>query len=605
MLSFSYRKRRQTMRVVARMRATGIGLAALLLMAPAVHGQPAKNGEKKPVVQLPVGALDTGEWLKYSTKPLQPGEIDRLVNAELAKVGIKPAAKTTDEQFMRRVFIDLTGKLPMPADITEFVADKSPNKRAKIIDKLLEDDDFAKHWGQYWRTVITTRATIDFRLIQVVPQFERWMTAQYKANKSWAAITREQLTAGGKILYREPDQNAQAFFLLSRRGADSVTEIAAETSRIFLGIQIQCAQCHDHPSDVWKRQQFHEFAAYFGRYGGERPILEEKKFVGVALATRFGEHRMPDKENPRQGTAMNPRFLDGKMPEGAKPVPSTTGPIGPAGFPKGGFGKGGAGAGGMNDAERRKALADQITDKNNPWFAGAFVNRMWGEFMGQSFYSPIDDLGPQKDAMMPVVLARVAGSFRGNDYDIKQLLRDILNSDTYQRQIRPGESGDEHLLFATRNPVRMNGNDLWQTLTSALGPIGPVAGKFGAAPPMGPFGRFGGLETQFKNEFAYDPSTKAEEIEGSISQALILMNNPQINAKIRAQGTNLLARILSSYSEDDEALRVVYLRTLARRPTDRELVRLRQHIRSVDNRAEAYEDILWALINSTEFQMKR
>jgi hypothetical protein len=592
------------MRVVAGLRAAAISVAAILLMSAAVVGQPPKGDAKKPVVQLPVGALDTKDWLKASTKPLAPGEIDRLVNAELAKVGVKPAAKTTDEQFMRRVYIDLTGKLPMPADITEFVADKSPDKRAKLIDKLLDSDEYAKHWGQYWRTVITTRATLDFFVTPVIPQFERWMTAQLKANKSWAAITRDQLTASGKVMYAESDKNPQAFFLLSRRGADSVTEMAAETSRIFLGIQIQCAQCHDHPSDVWKRQQFHEFAAYFGRYRGSFPIREEKKFVGVQLASRPGEHRMPDRDDPKMGTAMNPKFLDGKAPADADPVPSTRGPIGPAGFPKGGFGKG-ASSGGMSDAARRKALADQITSKDNPWFAGAFVNRMWGEFMGQAFYTPIDDMGPQKDAMMPVVLARVAGSFRGNDYDIKQIYRDILNSDTYQRQIRPGESGDEHLLFATRNPVRMNGNALWQTLTSTLGAIGPTGGRFGAAPPMGPFGRFGGLETQFKNEFAYDPSTKAEEIEGSISQALILMNNPQINAKIRAEGTNLLARILSSYSEDDEALRVVYLRTLARRPTDREVTRLRDHIRSVDNRAEAYEDILWALINSTEFQMRR
>jgi Protein of unknown function (DUF1553) len=151
----------------------------------------------------------------------------------------------------------------------------------------------------------------------------------------------------------------------------------------------------------------------------------------------------------------------------------------------------------------------------------------------------------------------------------------------------------------------MNGNALWQTLVGTLGPIGPGGGgKFGAA-PMGPLGKFGGVENQFKNEFAFDPSTKADEIEGSISQALILMNNPQINQKIRAQGTNLLARILSAYPDDNEAVRVVYLRTLARRPTDRETARLREHIRTVGNRAEAYEDILWALINSTEFQMKR
>lgn len=594
------------MRVSSGLRAVGFSVVAVsMLLAARSYGQPAKEEAKKPAAQLPIGALDAAGYLKSSTKPIEPGEIDRMINAELKKLNITPAPKTTDEQFIRRAYLDLTGKLPTAADVTAFTADKTADKRAKLIDRLLETDDYARHWGQYWRSVITTRATLDFRVVQIVPQYERWMTAQLKENKSWAWITREQLTANGKIMYAEPDKNPQAFFLMSRRGADAVTEIAAETSRIFLGIQIQCAQCHDHPSDVWKRQQFHEFAAYFGRYGGERPILEEKKFVGVQLTTRFGEYRMPDKSDPKKGLAMNPKFLDGKSPAGLKPVPSTSGPINPKGGfggPKGG-GFGGFG-GGMSDEARRKALADQITDKNNPWFAAAFVNRMWGEFMGQSFYAPIDDLGPQKDAMMPAVLARISGSFRGNDYDIKQLIRDICATDAYQRQLRAGDSGDEHLLFATRNPVRMNGNAMWQNLVGTLGPLGGGGGfKGGAAGPFKGFG--GGLEQQIKNEFNFDPSTKAEEIEGSISQALILMNNPQINAKIKAQGTNMLARILKDNAEDDEALRIVYLRTLARRPTDRELTRLREHIASVKNRAEAYEDILWALINSTEFQMKR
>src|SRR5262249_31616273 len=153
------------------------------------------------------------------------------------------------------------------------------------------------------------------------------------------------------------------------------------------------------------------------------------------------EYRMPDKDNPKSGTAISPRFLDGVAPKNAGPIIENgpaKGGFGKGGFGKGGFGKGkgGFGGGGMSDDARRAALADQITDKNNPWFAAAFTNRMWGEFMGQSFYAPIDDLGPQKDAIMPHVLARIAGSFRGNDYDVKQLIRDILNSDTYQRQIR-------------------------------------------------------------------------------------------------------------------------------------------------------------------------
>ncbi len=603
------------MQVIARLpglrsRTIGIGVVASLLLAATMYADPPTQGDakkleaKKAEVQLPVGNLDTKEWLKFSTDPLKAGEIDRLVLAELAKVNVKPAAKTTDEQFMRRVYIDLTGKLPSASEIIEFTKNPAADKRAKLIDKLLDSDEYATHWGKYWRMVITSRTQADFRLNAFVPHFERWLIGPIKDGKGWDHITREILTAKGKMMNDDRDTNGQAFFLVSRKGADATTEIAAETSRIFLGVQIQCAQCHDHPSDVWKRHHFHEFAAYFAGMR-ERPIIEEKRFTGSQLVSIGGEHRMPDKDNPKTGTIMNPKFLDGKQPANAKPVKQTSGPIakGKGFFPgKGGFG---GGSGGLSDEARRKALADQITDKNNPWFAAAYVNRMWGEFMGQSFYAPIDDLGPQKDAMMPTVLARVSGSFRGNGYDTKQLLRDILNSDTYQRQIRPGESGDEHQLFAAHNPVRMNANALWFSLTGTLGPIGPGGGFGGKG--FGGFGKggFGGLETQFKAEFAYDPSTKAEEIEGSVAQALILMNNPQINAKIKASATNMLGRILANNEDNDEALKVVYLRTLARRPTEREMTRLREHIRTVGNRAEAFEDILWALINSTEFQMKR
>jgi hypothetical protein len=593
-----------------RPRNLAFGTAALVFLTAAlIADPPQQDTQKKPVVQLPVKNLDTRDWLTFSTKRLEAGEIDRLVNAELAKLSIKAAPLTSDDQFIRRVTLDLTGKLPTPADINTFLADKTPNKRAKLIDKLLDSPDFARHWAQYWRVVITSRTQADFRLNAFVPHFENWMREQLSKNRSWAQITHDILTATGKIMNDERDKNGQAFFLISRKGADAPVELAAETSRIFLGIQIQCAQCHDHPSDVWKRHHFHEFTAYFARTR-ERPLREEMRFVGSELVSLpFFEHRMPDKDNPKTGTTMNPKFLDGKQPTGAKPVPSTSGPIlakGAKGFPpkKGpGFFKGG---GGMTDEARRAGLAEQITDKNNPWFAAAFVNRIWGEFMGQSFYAPIDDIGPQKDGMMPTVLARVSASFRGNDYDIKQLMRDILNSETYQRQIRPGESGDEHLLFASHNPVRMNGPAFWQTLNNTLGPIGP--GGFGGFPKKGPgFGKGfpGGLENQVKQEFDYDPSTKAEEIEGSIAQALILMNNLQINNKIKATGNNMLGRVLANFSENDEALRQVYLKTLARRPTDREVTRCREHIRVVGNRAEAFEDILWALINSTEYQMKR
>ncbi len=555
----------------------GIALGCLTISVQAdAPPKTAKPADPKAVI-YPTGYLRTPDWLKASVAPLAPGELDRLVNQQLKQANVEPAPRTTDEQFLRRAWLDLTGRLPMPADIKEFVADKDPNKRAKMIDQLLASDDFARHWALYWRDVINSRVTDPLIKVQFTANFEIWMTEQLKANRKWSDITRDIIAATGELRNTEVDKNGQAYFLISRRGADATTEIAAETSRIFLGIQIQCAQCHDHPSDVWKRKQFHEFAAYFARYR-QFPIRDGMRIVGAEVKSiGFGEHRMPDKEDPKKGTVMQPRFIDGKAPE-AK------------------------GFRGLSDLERRKALAEAVVSKQNPWFAGAFVNRIWGELMGQAFYQPIDDLGPEKEAFLPDVLARVAGSFRGADYDVKQLFRDLMTSETYQRQIRPGESPDQHLLFAAHSMAPLNANALWQSLVDTLGQMGPIPRP---GPGFGPFARFAGLEATFKQEFGYDPSTKPAEVEGSVSQALLLMNNPTINQKIQAKGTNLLARILASYSEDDEALRMVYLRTLARRPTDRETARCREHLRTASSRAEGYEDILWALINSTEFQMKR
>src|SRR5262245_40925430 len=366
--------------------AAMVAALAVPVFAVAVHADPPKKDQAadKATVIYPTGYLRSDDWLKASTAPLAPGELDRLVNDQLKKANVEPAKHTTDEQFIRRAWLDLTGRLPMPADITEFLADKSPNKRAQLIDRLLETDDFARHWGLYWRDVITSRVA-DQRLNLFTPHFEKWIVEQIKSNRKWSEITRDLLTASGEVRNAEVDKNGQAFFMISRRGADAVTEIAAETSRIFLGIQIQCAQCHDHPSDVWKRQQFHEFAAYFARVR-ERPLFEEKRLVGFSLVSLpSAECPMPGKDDPTRRSMTQPRFLDGKA----------------AGFR-------------LSDGQRRKSLADSITSKDNPWFAAAFVNRMWGELMGQSFYQPVDDLGPEKEAVFPTVLARVAGSFRGS-----------------------------------------------------------------------------------------------------------------------------------------------------------------------------------------------
>jgi hypothetical protein len=549
-----------------------LGILTAFASAAAADTKPASPPKGPAPAEVRTGVIPPEEWLRAPTNPLQPGEIDRLIARELQSSKITPAPLTTDEQFLRRVTLDLTGQLPVPADVTEFVADRDPRKRAKLIDKLLDSEEYAQHWARYWRDVIGSRQA-DFRGLLMVRHFEGWMAEQLRKNANWGDITRAMLTASGDVLFAEPEKNGAAFFLAARFGADANVERAAETSRIFLGIQIQCAQCHDHPSDVWKRQQFHEFAAYFARLQS-RPMRVNGQLGGVQMVSRpFGEHRMPTKADPRQGSVTMPRFLNGEVP-----------------------------GRNLSDQQRRKALADSIVDKRNYWFAGAYVNRMWGELMGQSFYQPVDDLGPQKDAVFPGVLTRLAGAFRGSDYDTKALLRAILNSQTYQRQIRLGESSDEHLQFAASYPTRLRADALWESLVGVLG-------KMGGPPPTGPrpmpFAFLRNFEGLFKQEFRFDPSLRPDEVEGSISQALLLMNNPVINNRIQARGTNLLARILKAYPKDDDAIRMVYLRALARKPTDREMAKVRAFLRKSGNRTEAFEDLLWALINSTEFQTKR
>lgn len=558
------------------------GEVLLLAGALAVPAGAADTTPKKSeAARAQAAVIPAAAWLQASDAKLSAAEIDQLVTKELHASKLAAAPRTTDEQFLRRVWLDLTGHLPAPADVSEFLADPNPGKRARLIDKLLDSEDYARHWARYWRDVIEVRATANMIFVRAprAPALEAWLFDQFKANTSWAEVARAMLTAEGTLTIGDT-ANGESGFLLAHFGPDAAVERAAETARVFLGIQIQCAQCHDHPSDVWKREQFHQLAAFFGRTR-EQPQrgTGAMQLNGVRLIGRpFGEHQMPDLNNPGQGTTMQPVFLSGAALRPGQP-----------------------------DKERRAALANYLTAKDNYWFAAAYVNRMWGELMGQAFYQPIDDMGPQKEAYMPSVLPRLAAGFRGDNYDTKALLRTVLNTETYQRQIRLGESSDQHLLFAASYPTRLRSDALWQALGDVLGRLGEPPGRR-PGPPFGgggPFARLQTLEFVFKRLFAFDPSLKSDEVEGSIPQALILMNNPTINQKIEAKDTNLLARILKSYPQDEDALRMVYLRALARKPTDKEVEKCQKFIAKVGNRAEAFEDILWALLNSTEFQTKR
>ena len=586
-----------------------VGLIGLLVLTcPGYADDPPK---KQDVPKYPGSSNETKktsiiplEWHSMPKVRLKSADVDQLLGKEQRADQVKTAPLTTDEQFVRRVYLDLTGKLPTPQVVQSFVANKDSFKRRELIDRLLNSDEFNNHWARYWREVVASRAT-EQRIRVHDRQFEQWLHDQIKANTNWATMAREMITAKGMLTFDLPflnsadskkqddNFNPAVYFLLTSRGAEAVNERAAETARIFLGIQIQCAQCHDHPSDIWKQHQFHEFAAFFARTRDRLVRVENPNssstnrnpmFRGQELVSLpRGEHQMTDTKDPNKKTTLPPKYLSG---EGLRM--------------------------GSSDQDRRNKLADFITSKDNYWFAAAFVNRLWGELMGQAFYQPVDNMGPLQEAMYPQVLLHLAAHFTATDYDIRDLYRVLLNTETYQRQIRIGDAADKHLQFAGSYPARLRADTLWESLESVLGSLNnfqPPRNRPGvnmpAPPPNRPGARRFGLENLFVQTFAMDPSARADSVEGTVPQALMLMNNPVIQNKIRAVGDNTLAKILREYQRDEEAIKALYVKTLARKPTNREARVALDYVKSQRNRNEAYEDLMWALLNSAEFQTKR
>src|SRR5262249_10987676 len=263
-------------------------------------------------------------------------------------------------------------RLPAPQEVEAFLADKDPEKRAKLIDRLLTSDAYAVNWGRYWRDVVTyhTPASGNYLRWEL---YTRWWVDQVRANRPWDHVVRALVTADGVT-----DECARVTSLTAKSGTP--VEVAATTSRVFLGVQLQCAQCHDAKTEPWKREQFHELVAFFGR----ARLIQHKDVNGrgtpYAIEGREdGQYSMTDKKDPSRLIAMTPRFLtrEAVSPDAA-------------------------------DVERRAALAHFITNPKNPWFARAYINRMWTSLMGWGFYPTVHDLGTGRAPLYPEVLDLLA-----------------------------------------------------------------------------------------------------------------------------------------------------------------------------------------------------
>jgi hypothetical protein len=257
----------------------------------------------------------------------------------------------------------------------------------------------------------------------------------------------------------------------------------------------------------------------------------------------------------------------------------------------------------LSDEARRAAVAQAFTSPQNPWFARAFVNRLWHELLGEGFYMPVDDIGPTRTPRYPQVLEALAQGFVANQYDPRWVLKTIALTDAYQRQVRARAVSAPELPFAAQSPARLRADQLFNALASVLGIEERTPPRGG--PMMGLYGMNRSPRNQFHAVFNVDPSTPQEDLTGNVQQALLLMNTPGLRGAISATGNTRLARILRQYPHDQDALAETYLLVLSREPAEQELQVCQTYLREVGARGEAYEDILWGLLNSSEFLSKR
>lgn len=458
-------------------------------------------------------------------------DLDKALAQELGDTGQQPAALIDDETFLRRASLDLTGQLPTKERIQQFQADQNPDKRAAYIDELLETEDYARKWARYWTSVIFYESEANKR--RVSPQaLEDWFTEQFQKGAPWDYITVMLISATPERNKKVKNDYGQDFgpnnFVLACENKS--TELASETARIFMGISIQCAECHDHPFDNWKREQFHELAAFF----------------------HPSTYKMPDHDDPKVKTVVKPRFLLGEKPyENMK-----------------------------SDARRVSIAAYLAYNPQNYWFARSYVNRVWSELIGDGFYS-VDSLGPDGDVIHKPVVNRIAANFRYKDFDPKWVFRLIMNSEIYQREIRSISSTSE--LFTAVRPARLRPDVVADSVAHLIG-------------------ENKNLRKEILQAFKMNPSLPQSALEGSIQQALLLMNQRELQQQL-AQSE--LKKKLLSLASDAELVQSLYLNVLARHATPQEVQRNVSYLIDSEKRDEAVEDLIWVLVNSTEFRTKR
>ena len=514
-----------------------------------------------PAIQQPFTTLAALGMLLAASMPIasaaEPAEgdspavvskqIDELFQAAWDKAGIQPALPD-DAMFLRRVYLDLTGVIPTVSETRAFLADEQPDKRARLVEDLLARPRHATRMASLWRHVMLPRGGNEF----AAQQFQGWLEREFRDHTPYDALVRELLTARGTA------GQSPAVIYYDALGLKP-EELAASMSQVFLGVQIRCAQCHDHPFAAWKQDDFWGLAAFFGRL----PQAE-----GVA-ATGLEDLPSGEVQHPKTNVAVIPRYPDGTA---WTFIPEET---------------------------RRLHLASWTVSADNPYFARAAVNRLWSMLLGRGLIEPVDDLGDHNPTRHAEALELLASDFATHGYDLRRVLRVLAGTRLYQQtsDASPEQSADP-TLFA-RMPVRsLSAEQIYDCLVKAAGqrdPLDPNDTRRMAARQA--------FLTQFDA-----PTQKATELQAGIPQALAMLNGPLVEELVDPSRSDLVVAVSDSpFFSDEQRIEALFLATLSRPPRPEELTLLRERLaaRGAADRPQALSDLLWALVNSSEFIVNR
>jgi len=484
-------------------------------------------------------------------------QIDARLGDQMAAAKITPADVASDAEFLRRASLDLNGVIPRVADVREFLADPSPDKRSERIELLLASPRHATHLANSWRQFMLPSG-LGLQQIQNVAGVQNWLRSQFSNNMRYDRVVSDFLVAsgGGEV--------GPALYYTSLELKPE--KLAASTSRIFLGLQIECAQCHPHPFDHWKQEDFWGYAAFFARLDQSQAMNNPGGQVSL-IDLPSGEVTLPDTE-----TVVAPKYLDGTE------EPDRQG------------------------GSRRVQLAIWMASRDNPYLAQAAVNRVWSHMFGRGLVEPVDDLGPHNPPSHPRLMAELTDYFVEVGFDLRELYRTLALTDAYQRtSVQSSDVAPPAELFAVMAIKTMTSEQLYDCLNQTL------MRSTGDRPAFlpGANGLFDPRRLAFAAKMNMRGSN-ATEFEAGILQALTMLNGFETSAATSVAQSSLLASLEAPWFTDEERVEVLLLATISRLPSDKERQAFLAHISSdtdPDKRQQAFSDILWALLNSAEFAM--